>query len=120
MSSMFDLKQAAAWTGGRLVGDGAVQVQRVHTDTRTLQPGDLFVALKGDKFDANDFYLKTAAEMRDDAPIMGERRRGRPDRLDIAVGQGGREVALLRHDRADRRLEASHQIPTWIAKWRSS
>jgi UDP-N-acetylmuramoyl-tripeptide--D-alanyl-D-alanine ligase len=58
MSSMFDLKQGAAWTGGRLVGDGAVQVQRVHTDTRTLQPGDLFVALKGDKFDANDFIAE--------------------------------------------------------------
>jgi UDP-N-acetylmuramoyl-tripeptide--D-alanyl-D-alanine ligase len=55
MNSMFDLKLAAAWVRGDLVGDGSVQVQRVHTDTRTLQPGDLFVALKGDKFDANDF-----------------------------------------------------------------
>jgi UDP-N-acetylmuramoyl-tripeptide--D-alanyl-D-alanine ligase len=53
--TMFDLQQAQAWIGGRLVGDGAVQVRRVHTDTRTLQPGDLFVALKGERFDANDF-----------------------------------------------------------------
>src|SRR5690606_15207131 len=52
---MFDLRQAAAWTGGKLVGEGAVQVRRVHTDTRTLQPGDLFIALKGERFDANDF-----------------------------------------------------------------
>jgi UDP-N-acetylmuramoyl-tripeptide--D-alanyl-D-alanine ligase len=58
MSSMFDLKLAAAWVRGDLVGDGAVQVQRVHTDTRTLQPGDLFVALKGDNFDANDFIAE--------------------------------------------------------------
>ena len=29
----------------QLVGDGATRVARVHTDTRTLQPGDLFVAL---------------------------------------------------------------------------
>ena len=39
----------------RLVGDGATPVARVHTDTRTLQPGDLFVALKGERFDANAF-----------------------------------------------------------------
>jgi UDP-N-acetylmuramoyl-tripeptide--D-alanyl-D-alanine ligase len=59
---MFQLQQAAAWTGGRLVGDGSVQVQRVHTDTRTLQPGDLFVALKGDRFDANDFIAEARAK----------------------------------------------------------
>jgi UDP-N-acetylmuramoyl-tripeptide--D-alanyl-D-alanine ligase len=39
----------------RLVGDGAVTIQRVHTDSRSLQPGDLFVALKGETFDAHDF-----------------------------------------------------------------
>ncbi len=39
----------------RLVGDGAVTIQRVHTDTRSLQAGDLFVALKGENFDAHDF-----------------------------------------------------------------
>ena len=38
-----------------LVGDGAVMVSRVHTDTRSLKKGDLFVALQGEKFDANDF-----------------------------------------------------------------
>ncbi len=39
----------------RLVGDGALAFTRVHTDTRTLAPGDLFVALKGERFDAHDF-----------------------------------------------------------------
>ncbi|WP_339385488.1 UDP-N-acetylmuramoyl-tripeptide--D-alanyl-D-alanine ligase [Acidovorax sp. sic0104] len=39
----------------RLVGDGATPLARVHTDTRTLQAGDLFVALKGERFDANAF-----------------------------------------------------------------
>jgi UDP-N-acetylmuramoyl-tripeptide--D-alanyl-D-alanine ligase len=42
----------------RLVGDAAVAVQRVHTDTRSLQAGDLFVALKGDNFDAHDFLAQ--------------------------------------------------------------
>lgn len=55
MSRMFTLRQAADWVGGRVVGDGDVAVQRVHSDTRTLAAGDLFVALKGERFDANDF-----------------------------------------------------------------
>ena len=38
-----------------LVGDGDVTVQRVHSDTRSLKPGDFFVALKGERFDAHDF-----------------------------------------------------------------
>ncbi len=53
---MMTLAQALNFIpGARLAGDGATPVQRVHTDTRTLQPGDLFVALKGERFDANDF-----------------------------------------------------------------
>ncbi len=34
---------------------GSELVQGVSTDTRTLQPGDLFVALRGEQFDAHDF-----------------------------------------------------------------
>ena len=39
--------------GSHLIGD--CQFQRVSTDTRSIQAGDLFVALKGDRFDAHDF-----------------------------------------------------------------
>ncbi|WP_086926585.1 UDP-N-acetylmuramoyl-tripeptide--D-alanyl-D-alanine ligase [Acidovorax carolinensis] len=57
---MMNLQQALEWIQrsipeARLVGDGATPLARVHTDTRTLQPGDLFVALKGERFDANAF-----------------------------------------------------------------
>jgi UDP-N-acetylmuramoyl-tripeptide--D-alanyl-D-alanine ligase len=63
MSSMFTLAQALAWIpGGALVGDGSVVVERVHSDTRTLQAGDLFVALKGERFDANDFLAEAQAK----------------------------------------------------------
>jgi len=56
MSAMMTLQQATQWmAGARLIGDGAVPVQRIHTDTRTVEPGDLFVALKGERFDANAF-----------------------------------------------------------------
>jgi UDP-N-acetylmuramoyl-tripeptide--D-alanyl-D-alanine ligase len=62
MIHMFQLQQAAEWTGGTLVGDGSVPVKRVHTDTRSLEPGDLFVALKGERFDANDFLADARAK----------------------------------------------------------
>ena len=55
MTAMTTLAQAARLLpGARLVGDGGTVVGRVHSDTRTLQPGDLFVALRGERFDAND------------------------------------------------------------------
>jgi UDP-N-acetylmuramoyl-tripeptide--D-alanyl-D-alanine ligase len=41
--------------GSTLVGDGAACIARVHSDTRSLRHGDLFVALKGERFDAHDF-----------------------------------------------------------------
>lgn len=42
----------------RLVGDGAVPLLRVHSDSRSLQLGDLFVALKGERFDGNAFLAQ--------------------------------------------------------------
>ena len=36
-------------------------IERVHTDTRSLRAGDLFVALKGDNFDANTFLIQAKA-----------------------------------------------------------
>lgn len=60
---MFTLSQVLPWiAGAKLVGDGATSITRVHTDTRTLQPGDLFVALRGERFDANDFLADALAK----------------------------------------------------------
>ena len=56
---MMTLQQAQGWLpSARVVGEGAVRFNRVHTDTRSLQSGDLFVALKGDNFDAHDFLAQ--------------------------------------------------------------
>ena len=56
MSTMMALQFAAACLpGSRLVGDAATQVVRVHTDTRTIEFGDLFIALRGERYDANAF-----------------------------------------------------------------
>ncbi|MEO6015915.1 MAG: UDP-N-acetylmuramoyl-tripeptide--D-alanyl-D-alanine ligase [Polaromonas sp.] len=56
---MMTLQQASGWVpASELVGDGAVKISRVHTDTRSLQEGDLFVALKGERFDAHEFLAQ--------------------------------------------------------------
>jgi len=53
---MMTLAQAhALLPGSVLVGDGTLSFERVHSDTRTLRSGDLFVALRGERFDAHDF-----------------------------------------------------------------
>ncbi len=56
MTAMMSVQQATQWlASAHLVGDGQAGVQRVHTDTRSIAPGDLFVALRGEHFDANTF-----------------------------------------------------------------
>ena len=71
MRDMMTLQQASQWLGSaRLVaGDeasrvssGSVTLRRVHTDTRTIEPGDLFVALRGEHFDANNFLAQAKAK----------------------------------------------------------
>ncbi|MDR7150196.1 UDP-N-acetylmuramoyl-tripeptide--D-alanyl-D-alanine ligase [Hydrogenophaga palleronii] len=45
----------------RAVGLVDVPIARVHSDTRSLRAGDLFVALKGERFDAHDFLPQAKA-----------------------------------------------------------
>jgi UDP-N-acetylmuramoyl-tripeptide--D-alanyl-D-alanine ligase len=59
---MMTLAQAhALLPTSTLVGDGATELLRVHSDTRSLRHGDLFVALKGERFDAHDFLAQAKA-----------------------------------------------------------
>ena len=59
---MMTLAQAhALLPGSVLVGDGAVAFARVQSDSRSLLPGDLFVALRGERFDAHDFLPSARA-----------------------------------------------------------
>lgn len=53
------LFQIAEWVDGALIqGVPASKVGRVSTDSRKAGEGDLFVALKGDKFDAHKFLAE--------------------------------------------------------------
>jgi UDP-N-acetylmuramoyl-tripeptide--D-alanyl-D-alanine ligase len=51
---MMRLSEAAAMLGVPFAGADA-EVLRVSTDSRTIQPGDLFIALRGEKFDGGAF-----------------------------------------------------------------
>ncbi|HET8899229.1 MAG TPA: UDP-N-acetylmuramoyl-tripeptide--D-alanyl-D-alanine ligase, partial [Rhodanobacteraceae bacterium] len=51
---MMYLSQAAAMLGASYAGSDA-EVLRVSTDSRSIQPGDLFIALKGERFDGGNF-----------------------------------------------------------------
>ncbi|MGE0096729.1 MAG: UDP-N-acetylmuramoyl-tripeptide--D-alanyl-D-alanine ligase [Hydrogenophaga sp.] len=48
--------------GAQVVGHLDLPLTRVHTDTRSLRTGDLFVALKGERFDAHEFLPQARAQ----------------------------------------------------------
>src|SRR5271169_4214590 len=57
---MMDTAIAARAIGGALSGPN-VTFDRVTTDSRSLKPGDLFVALQGERFDGHDFVAQAFA-----------------------------------------------------------
>ncbi|HMS05262.1 MAG TPA: UDP-N-acetylmuramoyl-tripeptide--D-alanyl-D-alanine ligase [Burkholderiaceae bacterium] len=74
LQSLFDLLGPVD-PGARLVaghGQASRAVRRVHTDTRSLRPGDLFVALQGDRFDAREFLPQAAQAGAAAALVSGE------------------------------------------------
>lgn len=54
------LSEIAAMAGGTLSTDPGGIVSRVSKDTRTVQPGDLYLALRGGNFDGHDFVAGAA------------------------------------------------------------
>ncbi|MBI5719056.1 MAG: UDP-N-acetylmuramoyl-tripeptide--D-alanyl-D-alanine ligase [Burkholderiales bacterium] len=88
-ATMMTLAEAQALLPGcRLVGgggDGGIAFSRVHTDSRSLRAGDLFVALAGERFDGND-YLREAGAAGAVAALA------HPGRLAQAPGLPGLEV----------------------------
>ncbi len=56
----WSLERIAAATGGRLLG-ADLEVAGLSTDTRSVGPGQIFVALRGERFDAHDFLATALA-----------------------------------------------------------
>ena len=51
------IKEILKITNGKLIcGDENLDIQNFEKDTRIIQKGDMYVAIKGEKFDGNDFY----------------------------------------------------------------
>jgi UDP-N-acetylmuramoyl-tripeptide--D-alanyl-D-alanine ligase len=62
MTIMLNLLEAAALIpGATVLGDAQTAFSRISTDSRACGPGDLFVALHGERFDAHDFLDQVAA-----------------------------------------------------------
>jgi UDP-N-acetylmuramoyl-tripeptide--D-alanyl-D-alanine ligase len=60
---MITLGKLHTWLAdSKLFGNKETIVNRIHTDTRTIQQGDLFVALSGDQFDGNAFVQEAIAK----------------------------------------------------------
>jgi UDP-N-acetylmuramoyl-tripeptide--D-alanyl-D-alanine ligase len=57
------LSEIASMAGALLTnGDPSVNVSRISKDTRDIRPGDLYVALRGERFDGNAFLAEAAAK----------------------------------------------------------
>ena len=62
-AAIFRAREVAAMLpGSSLEGNAAATAGRVHTDTRTIAAGDLFVALKGERFDANTLLVQAVEQ----------------------------------------------------------
>lgn len=82
---------------GQLLG-ADVQIQRVHTDSRSLRSGDLFVALTGDNFDGHDYLPQ--AEAAGAAAALVDAWQDSSELPQLAVGDTRVALGLLgRHNR---------------------
>ena len=69
---MMDTATAARAVDGQLIGEN-VAFRRVVTDSRALESGDLFVALKGERFDGHEFVAAALAQGATAALVAADR-----------------------------------------------
>jgi UDP-N-acetylmuramoyl-tripeptide--D-alanyl-D-alanine ligase len=90
---MMDTLTAARAVQGRLIGT-PINFTRVTSDTRQIAQGDLFVALKGERFDGHDFVSQAFAAGAV-AAIVAEKRASHLSGTLIAVADPLRALAAL-------------------------
>ncbi len=90
------LSQIAAWAGGQLCGGNpAAEVTTVSSDSRALKSGDLFIAIRGEKFDGHN-YLAEAARLGAVGAIVEHEAQGLPSSFAlIIVADSVRALQLL-------------------------
>lgn len=99
-------------TGGRILqGEKNALFERISTDSRTIRAGDLFIALKGDRFDGHAFALEALKKEAGGIVVEEERASGfrwngfRPKAV-IAVKDTLRALGDLARER-----RRKHRIP---------
>jgi UDP-N-acetylmuramoyl-tripeptide--D-alanyl-D-alanine ligase len=85
---MMSLAEAAAAMNARLSGSGEVRFQGVSTDTRSIGRGQLFIAIRGERFDGHGF-LAMANERGAAAALVDEKYAG-PTPLPVLVADDTR------------------------------
>jgi len=66
-----DARKVAEFTGGHLLQNGAsVEINGFSTDSRKIQPGELFIPLRGEQYDGHDYL--TQAVQRGAAACLSE------------------------------------------------
>lgn len=105
----FELRWTAEACGASITGDAAQKVRRIWTDTRTLEKGDLFLALKGTRYDAHDYIAQAherggRAFLVSDVPKVPEA--VRRDSVVLTVPD-----TLAAYGEIARRHRLSHKIP---------
>jgi UDP-N-acetylmuramoyl-tripeptide--D-alanyl-D-alanine ligase len=99
---MMRLSAIAMWTGGDLLGADA-EVTGVAIDTRKLKPGDLFVAIHGERVDGHDYLAEAAAHGAVAALVMHKVARDLPQVLvkdtTLALGDLASAVRAQRNAR---------------------
>ncbi|HKG74982.1 MAG TPA: Mur ligase domain-containing protein, partial [Aestuariivirgaceae bacterium] len=62
MTELWSIEELLAATGGRLEGEARGPVTGVSIDSRSIAPGDIFVAIKGDSRDGHEFAAAALAK----------------------------------------------------------
>ena len=80
-------------TNGKLIcGDENLEVEEFERDTRKIKTGDVFVAIKGEKFNGNDFY-KEAFENGASACILSEEPKEKMGNIILLLNQAINELS---------------------------
>ena len=70
---LWKLDAFAEAAGGRIRGEADAEITGISIDSRSLEPGDAFIAIKGDRFDGHD-YAAAALEAGAGVAVIAENR----------------------------------------------
>ncbi len=104
---IFSVEEVLKATGGRLLRGGNDVFQGVSTDSRTIGEGDLYIALKGPRFDGHHYALEALEKKAGGVIVEEERARdihwnGHPSKTIILVQDTLRALGDLARERRRR------------------